>query len=128
MIIPECINKIINNLYTLSFNNAVNKSVFSDQLKHADIKPIYKKQSTNEKKNHRPVSIFPNLSKIFEHCMYDQFRYCYRKIIEKLWNLVRNEYKTIELLADFMAKIKTCVPENCPSSLSKTYIHQIDFI
>ena len=31
----------------------------------------------------------------------------------KLWNLVANEYKTIESLADFKAKIKTWVPENC---------------
>ena len=46
----------------------------------------------------------------------------------KLWNLVPNEYKTIESLADFQAKIKTWVPENCPCRLCKTYIHQIGFI
>ena len=32
----------------------------------------------------------------------------------KLWNLVPNEYKTIESPADFKTKIKTWVPENCP--------------
>ena len=46
----------------------------------------------------------------------------------KSWNLVPNEYKTIESLADFKAKIKTQVPENCPCRLRKTYIHQIGFI
>ena len=46
----------------------------------------------------------------------------------KLWNLVPNEYKTIESLADFKAKIKTWVPENCSCRLCKTYIHQIGFI
>ena len=46
----------------------------------------------------------------------------------KLWNLVPNEYKTIESLADFKAKIKPWVPENCPCRLCKTYIHQIVFI
>ena len=46
----------------------------------------------------------------------------------KLWNLVPNEYKIIESLADFKAKIKTWVPENCPCRLCKTYIHQIGFI
>ena len=55
-----------------SFNNAVNKGVFPNELKQADIKPIYKKESRNEKENYRPVSILPDLSKIFEHCMYDQ--------------------------------------------------------
>ena len=41
----------------------------------------------------------------------------------KLWKLVTNEYKTIEPLADFKAKIKTWVPENCSCRLCKTYIH-----
>ena len=40
----------------------------------------------------------------------------------KLWNLVPNEYKTIESLADFKAKIKTWVLEDCPCKLCKTYI------
>ena len=46
----------------------------------------------------------------------------------KLWNLVPNEYKTIESLEDFKAKIKTWVPENCPSRLCKTHIHEVGFI
>ena len=74
LINPECISKIINNLDTskatqqgdipikiikynkdifsylisASFNNAVNKGVFPDELKHADIKPVYKKESRNQ--------------------------------------------------------------------------------
>ena len=35
----------------------------------------------------------------------------------KLRNLIPNEYKTIESLADFEAKIKTWVPENFPCRL-----------
>ena len=46
----------------------------------------------------------------------------------KIRNLVSNEYKTIESLADFKAKIKPWVPENCPCRLCKTYIHQIGFV
>ena len=56
-----------------SFNNAVNKGVFADKLKQADIKPIYKKGSRNEKENYRPVSILPNLPKIFERWMYERW-------------------------------------------------------
>ena len=110
LINPECISKIINNLDTskatqqgniptkiikdikdlftyfisaASFNNAVNKGVFPDELKHADIKPIYKKESRNEKENYRPVSILPNLSKIFERCMYDQLKDYFDKLLSK---------------------------------------------
>ena len=46
----------------------------------------------------------------------------------KSGNLNPNEYKTIESLADFKAKMKTWVPENCLCRLCKTYIHQIGFI
>ena len=75
LINPECLCKIINNLDTLratqqgdiptkimkdnkeffsyfisaSFSNAVNKGVIPVKLKHTDIKPIYKKESRNEK-------------------------------------------------------------------------------
>ena len=75
LINPECISKIINNLHTskatqqgsipteimkdrkdlfsyfisASSNNAVNEDVFPDDLKQADIKPIYKKESRNQK-------------------------------------------------------------------------------
>ena len=106
LINPECISKIINKLDTskatqqgdiptkiikdnkdifsyfisASFNNAVNKGVFPDELKHADIKPIYKKESRNEKENYRPVSILPNLSKIFERCKYDQLKDYFDKL------------------------------------------------
>ena len=95
MINPECISKIINNLDTskateqsdiatkilkdnkdlfsyfisASFNNAVNKCAFPNELKQADIKPIYKKELRNEKENYRPVRILRNSSEIFERCM-----------------------------------------------------------
>ena len=96
LINPECISKIKNNLDTskatqqgdiptriikdnkdlfshfisASFNNAVNKG----QLKQVGVKPIYKTESRNSKENYRPVSILPNLSKVFECCMYDQLK------------------------------------------------------
>ena len=60
----ECVSKVIDNLDTLkatqqediseirgyiikTFNNSVNEGVFPDELKHAAIKPIYKKESQN---------------------------------------------------------------------------------
>ena len=103
----ECISKTINNLdaskgtqqsdiltkvlkdkdlftYSISvrFNNAMNKEVFSDELKHADIEPIYKSEWSNEKGNYRLVNILQNLSKPLERCMYDQLKY-FDKILSK---------------------------------------------
>ena len=61
----------------------MNKGVLPDELKHGDIKPIYKKEIRNEKENYRPVSILPNLSKIFERCMHDQLIDYLDKILSK---------------------------------------------
>ena len=46
--------------------------IFPEILKHADITPLYKKGKKDIKGNYRPVSILPNLSKIFEKCMFEQ--------------------------------------------------------
>ena len=42
------------------------------QLKWADVKPAHKKGSRNDKENYRPVSILPNISKIYERCLFKQ--------------------------------------------------------
>ena len=61
----------------------MNKGVFPGELKHADIKLIYKKESRNEKENYRPVSILRNLSKLFERCMHHQLKDYFEKILSK---------------------------------------------
>ena len=45
---------------------------FPDQLKLADVTPIYKKDDPNKSKNYRPVSVLPVVSKVFEKVMDDQ--------------------------------------------------------
>ena len=118
---PECISKIINNLDTSratqqgnipakvikynkelssyvispSLGNAVNKGIFLDKLKHADGKPIYNNESRNEKENYRPVSILPNLSKVFKLYMHDQLK----------------DYVDKILLTD-LSKVFDCLPQD----------------
>ena len=131
MINPECMSKIINNLDTskatqqgdiptkiikdnkdlfsyfisASFNNAVNKGVFPNELKQADIKPIYKKESRNEKENYRPVSILPNLSKIFERCMYDQLKDHFNRLLSKYQCGFRKRFSTQHCLLAMIEKL-----------------------
>ena len=52
------------------FNNMVNSSTFPAARKLAHITPTFKKGSKNSKENYRLISILPNLSKIYERCMY----------------------------------------------------------
>ena len=53
-------------------NNCLKEEVFPDDLKLADITPIFKREDILNKENHRPVSIMPHLSKVFEEILYKQ--------------------------------------------------------
>ena len=49
-----------------NFNNYLKKGTFPNNLKKAMVHPVHKINCKMEKSNYRPVSIFPNLSKIRE--------------------------------------------------------------
>ena len=55
-----------------SFNTSFTKSEFSSVLKQANITLVFRKGDKFSKDNYRPVSILPNVSKIFERCMFCQ--------------------------------------------------------
>ena len=50
----------------------VDSSTFPAALKLANITPAFKKGSKNSKENYKPISILPNISKIYERCMCKQ--------------------------------------------------------
>ena len=60
-------------------NFSIHTSIFPDLLKMAEVSPVYKKGDVMDKKNYRPISILPNMSKVFEkvmvHQLYIVFRY-----------------------------------------------------
>ena len=54
------------------FNNSVLNHDFPNNLKKADVTPLYKKDGNIDKKNYRPISALPSMSKIFERLMFKQ--------------------------------------------------------
>ena len=48
--------------------------LFPNDLKLADVAPIYRKKSKAFKDNYRPVSILSNKSKVYERCISDQIQ------------------------------------------------------
>ena len=55
-----------------NFNNSLSSSFFPTGLKYADVRLVFKKGDKNDKENYRPISIQPNISKVYERLMYDQ--------------------------------------------------------
>ena len=59
-------------ILTNIFNSCIKNGVFPDQLKLADITPIFKSVDSMAKKNYRPVSILNSVSKLFEKLIQKQ--------------------------------------------------------
>lgn len=70
-IIKLCI-KFITKPVCFVINNSFKYGVFPEQLKLALIKPLYKKGNPELLENHRPISILPSFSKLFEMAMCDR--------------------------------------------------------
>ena len=64
-------------------NKSITSSIFPSILKLADIISVYTKDSRYEKSNYRPISVLPNLSKIFENVLYDQISSFFENIFSK---------------------------------------------
>ena len=58
-------------------------STFPFCMKLADVTPVYKKGNRSVKDIYRPVSILPNLSKVFERCLYKQMSLYFDNILSK---------------------------------------------
>ena len=52
-------------------------------MKLANITPVFKKDDRTDKSNYRPISILPNLSKVFEKCIYNQLSIFFEKVLSK---------------------------------------------
>ena len=69
-------------------NDSIRSSKFSNELKQADNLPAHKKV----KKNYRPISMLPNVSKIYERCLYDQIATYFEHIFSRYQCSFRKGY------------------------------------
>ena len=63
---------------SFSINLSMEKGCFPEELKLAEVSPIFKKKDDLDKENYRPVSVLPHVSKVFEKIMHHQI-YGYMK-------------------------------------------------
>ena len=57
---------------TAIINNCSQDGLFPNELKLADVSPVFKKDDDLTKENYRPVSILSYMSKVFERIFYKQ--------------------------------------------------------
>ena len=67
-----------------NFKNALPSSQHPNSLKYADMTPVFKKHDKSDKSGCRPISILPNLSKIYERIMQNQIYPYLSKIFQNI--------------------------------------------
>ena len=88
---------IVGNHLSFIYNNAKNESIYPEQLKLAEVTPIHKKDDTTLKKNYRPVSLIPVVSKLFERDMYNQILSYIDKFLSPYLFGYRKDFSTEQL-------------------------------
>ena len=127
-------------------NTSIRSSKFHNELKEADIVPVHKKKSKLSKENYRPISILPNISKVYERCLHDQMskffdnifskyqcsfrkgysaQHCLLVMTEKWKKVVDNGGAFGALLTD-LSKAFDCIPHDLIIAKLEAYGFQID--
>ena len=100
---------IFANFILQSFNKCIIDEKFPDQLKKADVSPIFKKGNHNDKTNYRPVSILPSLSKMYERLIYNQINQMTENALLIFQCGFRKKYSTQHALIAMIEKAKKTI-------------------
>ena len=91
------------------FNNSVLNHDFPNNLKNANVTPLYKKDGNIDKKNYRPISVLPSMSKIFERLMFKQISSFIENKISQYLCGFRKGYNTQHALLRLMDKLNRSI-------------------
>ena len=112
-VIPTKIVKLANKQICKDLGNYINecikKNKFPNELKIADITPIFKKDDPLDKTNYRPISILPTVSKIFERILFNQLQLFSNKFLSPLLCGFRKGYSTQYALINLLQKWQKCL-------------------
>ena len=74
-ILKQCVNAYLPHL-TNSINYSPQHSSFPQELKLSEVIPVYKRLNPLQKENYRPLSLLPQVSKVFERIIHKQIMNC----------------------------------------------------
>ena len=89
-----------------NINFCIENSIFPSDLKVADVTPAFKKKSKTSKDNNRTFSILPNISKIYEICLYNQMQTYFDNILSKYQCGFRKGFDAQHCLVSMIEKYK----------------------
>ena len=95
-----------------NINSCLTEGTFPNDFKKAVVHPIHKKECKTEKPNYRPISILPNLSKIYEILLYDQMYSYFDTFFVKYQCGFRKGYNAQHCLLVMIEKMKEARDKN----------------
>ena len=95
---------IFSKIFQANLNNAIETRTFPEQLKYANVKPVFKKDSRTDKKSYRPISILPNISKIDERYINKKLEEYFQALLSKYQCGFRKGYSVINTLLPMIEK------------------------
>ena len=109
-----------------NFINSLSCAAFPTCMEYADVIPIHKKYDKTGKENYRPISILPNLSKVYKRLMYIQIYPYFDKFFSKFQCDFRKGFNAQHCLLAMIEKWrKTLETGAVLTDLSKAF-HCID--
>ena len=77
-----------------------------DELKLAEVVPVYKKNNKKDKSNYRPISILSSISKIYERCIQTQLNEYFAKCLSKFQCGFRKGFSTQHCILVMIEKLR----------------------
>ena len=93
---------ILTKIISLSLRNGC----FPDDLKAAEVSPIFKKNDDLEKENYRSASVLSRMSKVFERVIYTQIESFMEDTLSKLLRGFRKHHSTQHYLINMLEKME----------------------
>ncbi len=110
-VVKLCANELAVGLTEL-INKALIENIFPDDMKLADLCPMFKKNDDTLKNNYRPVSILPVFSKVFEVVVADQLMSFFKDIFNSLLCAYRKKYGCEHVLVKVLDMWKMALDNN----------------
>ena len=92
-----------------NINFCIENWIFPSDLKAADVTPPLKKKPKTSKDNYRPIGILPNISKIYDSCLYIQMQTYFDHILSKYQCGFRKGFNAQHSLVSMIEKWKESV-------------------
>jgi hypothetical protein len=102
----------ISTTLTEIINTSLSKSTYPDDMKKAEIAPLFKKKDDMSKDNYRPVSILPTFSKVFETIICEQLMSYFTTIFSDMLCAYRTKYSCEHVLVKLLDSWKKALDSN----------------